>query len=242
MAGILDILAEHWPRYLSGTWLTIQLVVISAILGLLLAVPVALARLSRNPAVSFFYTGQALLFLMVWITLKANPTELPRTDDWTQHLLAMGLISVMVTGWQLTQKPWIFAYGLFPTNPVFNSAWIGILAAGLGAYAIQAASPHRYPFAVAAFLFALFCALLPSRSSLLATIPRAEESATRNSVSSAVSCGEAGTGTRPARFAPKNANAYAGECGSRISTRSLGTSPFASSPRAMRWTSDHASA
>ena len=33
MGGILDILAEHWPKYLSGTWLTIQLVVISAILG-----------------------------------------------------------------------------------------------------------------------------------------------------------------------------------------------------------------
>ena len=51
MAGLFDILAEYWPRYLSGAWLTIQLVVISALLGLLLAVPVALARLSRNPAV-----------------------------------------------------------------------------------------------------------------------------------------------------------------------------------------------
>ncbi len=50
MAGILDILTEYWPRYLSGAWLTIQLVAISAILGLLLAVPVALARLSKNPA------------------------------------------------------------------------------------------------------------------------------------------------------------------------------------------------
>ena len=40
--------ASYWPRYLSGTWLTIQLVVISAILGVLLAVPLALARLSSN--------------------------------------------------------------------------------------------------------------------------------------------------------------------------------------------------
>jgi His/Glu/Gln/Arg/opine family amino acid ABC transporter permease subunit len=62
VAGILDILAEHWPRYLSGTWLTIQLVVISAILGLLLAVPVALARLSRNPAVSGAATAYSLFF------------------------------------------------------------------------------------------------------------------------------------------------------------------------------------
>ena len=49
MEAFLTILQEHWPRYLSGTWLTIQLVVISAILGVLLAVPLALARLSANP-------------------------------------------------------------------------------------------------------------------------------------------------------------------------------------------------
>jgi putative lysine/arginine/ornithine/histidine/octopine transport system permease protein len=62
VAGILDILAEHWPRYLSGTWLTLQLVVISAILGLLLAVPVALARLSPNPAIHGAATAYSLFF------------------------------------------------------------------------------------------------------------------------------------------------------------------------------------
>jgi len=68
MAGLLDILAEYWPKYLSGTWLTIQLVTISAILGLLLAVPVALARLSENrllrgsaTAYSLFFRGTPLL-------------------------------------------------------------------------------------------------------------------------------------------------------------------------------------
>ncbi len=68
MAGLLDILTEYWPKYLSGTWLTIQLVTISAILGLLLAVPVALARLSENrllrgsaTAYSLFFRGTPLL-------------------------------------------------------------------------------------------------------------------------------------------------------------------------------------
>ena len=68
MAGLLDILAEYWPKYLSGAWLTIQLVTISAILGLLLAVPVALARLSENrllrgaaTAYSLFFRGTPLL-------------------------------------------------------------------------------------------------------------------------------------------------------------------------------------
>ncbi len=62
MGGLLDILAEHWPKYLSGTWLTIQLVAISAVLGLVLAVPVALARLSANPVVRSAATGYSLFF------------------------------------------------------------------------------------------------------------------------------------------------------------------------------------
>jgi His/Glu/Gln/Arg/opine family amino acid ABC transporter permease subunit len=68
MAALLQILREYWPNLLSGTWLTIQLVVISAILGVVLAVPVALARISRNPLVngvasaySLFLRGTPLL-------------------------------------------------------------------------------------------------------------------------------------------------------------------------------------
>jgi His/Glu/Gln/Arg/opine family amino acid ABC transporter permease subunit len=62
VAGILDILTEYWPRYLSGAWLTVQLVAISAILGLLLAVPVALARLSKNPLIHGTATAYSLFF------------------------------------------------------------------------------------------------------------------------------------------------------------------------------------
>jgi len=62
MQGLLDILTEYWPKYLSGAWLTIQLVVISGILGLLLAVPVALARLSANPAIRGTATAYSLFF------------------------------------------------------------------------------------------------------------------------------------------------------------------------------------
>jgi His/Glu/Gln/Arg/opine family amino acid ABC transporter permease subunit len=62
LAAFIDILTEYWPRYLSGAWLTIQLVVISAILGLLLAVPVALARLSENPVLRGAATSYSLFF------------------------------------------------------------------------------------------------------------------------------------------------------------------------------------
>jgi His/Glu/Gln/Arg/opine family amino acid ABC transporter permease subunit len=62
MAGLLEILREYWPELLSGTWLTIQLVVIAAILGVLLAVPVALARISRNPLINGLASAYSLFF------------------------------------------------------------------------------------------------------------------------------------------------------------------------------------
>ncbi|MFO1104582.1 MAG: ABC transporter permease [Amaricoccus sp.] len=68
MGAFLDILTQYWPTYLSGTLLTIQLVAISAVLGFLLAVPVALARLSESSilrgvasAYSLFFRGTPLL-------------------------------------------------------------------------------------------------------------------------------------------------------------------------------------
>ncbi len=62
MGGFIDILKQYGPAYLSGTWLTIQLVVIAAILGVILAVPVALARLSPNRIIHGIATGYSLFF------------------------------------------------------------------------------------------------------------------------------------------------------------------------------------
>lgn len=62
MAAFYDILVNYWPDLLSGTWLTVQLVVISAILGFLLAVPIALARLSSNRIISGLALGYSLFF------------------------------------------------------------------------------------------------------------------------------------------------------------------------------------
>jgi His/Glu/Gln/Arg/opine family amino acid ABC transporter permease subunit len=87
MAALIDILAEYWPKYLSGAWLTIQLVVISAILGLILAVPVALARLSENPAIrgtataySLFFRGTPLLVQIFLIYFGLGQFELIRSS------------------------------------------------------------------------------------------------------------------------------------------------------------------
>ncbi|WP_108260310.1 ABC transporter permease [Mangrovicoccus ximenensis] len=62
----MQIFADLFQRYgfdlLSGTWLTVQLVAISAVLGLCLAIPVALARLSENRLVAGLASGYSLFF------------------------------------------------------------------------------------------------------------------------------------------------------------------------------------
>lgn len=63
-----DVLVRYGPRMLDGLLVTIELVVISVALGALIALPVALARLSRNPALRgtsfgfvYFFRGTPLL-------------------------------------------------------------------------------------------------------------------------------------------------------------------------------------
>jgi His/Glu/Gln/Arg/opine family amino acid ABC transporter permease subunit len=62
MQAFIDLFLRYWPDFLSGAWLTIQLVTIAAILGVLLAVPVALARLSENRLISGAATSYSLFF------------------------------------------------------------------------------------------------------------------------------------------------------------------------------------
>ncbi len=64
----LELLSRYGPRMLEGLLVTIELVAISVTLGALIAVPVALARLSANPVLralslgySFFFRGTPLL-------------------------------------------------------------------------------------------------------------------------------------------------------------------------------------
>lgn len=63
-----DVLARYGPRMLEGLVVTVQLVSISVVLGALLAIPIALARLSENRGLrglsfsfSYFFRGTPLL-------------------------------------------------------------------------------------------------------------------------------------------------------------------------------------
>jgi His/Glu/Gln/Arg/opine family amino acid ABC transporter permease subunit len=64
----MEFIAEHLPRFLGGVWLTIQLATMSCVMGLAIALPLALARLSSNrvlrsasTAYVFFFRGTPLL-------------------------------------------------------------------------------------------------------------------------------------------------------------------------------------
>ena len=68
MEVFTGILARYGMDFISGTWLTVQLVTLSALIGFLLAIPVALGRLSENRLVagiagaySLFFRGTPLL-------------------------------------------------------------------------------------------------------------------------------------------------------------------------------------
>ena len=63
-----SVVIEYLPRLLSGTWMTIQLVLLSIVLGGIVALPLALARISKNPLIKafpyayiFFFRGTPLL-------------------------------------------------------------------------------------------------------------------------------------------------------------------------------------
>jgi octopine/nopaline transport system permease protein/arginine/ornithine transport system permease protein len=64
----LDAIYDNLDKFAAGLWLTMQLTLISSVIGLVLAVPIALGRLSSNPFVKwpifgymFYFRGTPLL-------------------------------------------------------------------------------------------------------------------------------------------------------------------------------------
>jgi len=88
----MELIIDSLPRLLNGTWLTIQITVLSVLFGLCLAVPMALMRLSRNWLIQgpiyafiFFFRGTPLLvqlFLIYYGSGQFVP-ELRSVGLWT---------------------------------------------------------------------------------------------------------------------------------------------------------------
>ena len=97
----MDFVIENLPRFLEGAWVTIQLAALSCTIGLILALPIALARLSVNPvlrgistAYVFFFRGTPLLAQIFLIYYGSG--------QFRHELASMGL-------WAFFRDPWFCA-------------------------------------------------------------------------------------------------------------------------------------
>ncbi len=98
---MLSFVVEHLPRFLQGALLTVQLAAYSCLMGLCIAVPVALARLSTNrmfrglsTGYVFFFRGTPLLAQIFLIYYGSG--------QFRHALDAVGL-------WSLFRDPWFCA-------------------------------------------------------------------------------------------------------------------------------------
>jgi His/Glu/Gln/Arg/opine family amino acid ABC transporter permease subunit len=97
----LSVIVDNLPRFASGAWITVQLTVLAVLLGLVLALPVALARLSPNPLLSwpayaymFYFRGTPLL-VQIFLIYYGSGQFVP-------ELRAVGL-------WQFFREPYFCA-------------------------------------------------------------------------------------------------------------------------------------
>ncbi len=80
-----DVIIKYYPKLLEGAWLTLELVVISGLIGVMLAVPIALLRASKSPWVRFlpfcfiyFFRGTPLLIQIFLIYYGASQFDAVR--------------------------------------------------------------------------------------------------------------------------------------------------------------------
>jgi His/Glu/Gln/Arg/opine family amino acid ABC transporter permease subunit len=112
----LAVIVDNLPRFASGAWVTVQLTALSVVIGLVLAVPVALARLSANPLLSwpayaymFYFRGTPLL-VQIFLIYYGSGQFVP-------ELRALGL-------WQLFREPYFCAVLTLTLNTVAYTAEI----------------------------------------------------------------------------------------------------------------------
>ena len=107
-----DVIRESLPQFLSGTWLSIHLVVLSLSAGLAIAIPFAIAANSRNPWVRrpvasyvYFFRGTPMLIQLLLIYYGLSQFE------WMQAAWADGH-----PFWILFREPYFCAWLAFALN------------------------------------------------------------------------------------------------------------------------------
>ena len=112
----LSVIVDNLPRFASGAWVTVQLTALSVLIGLVLALPVALARLSANPLLSwpayaymFYFRGTPLL-VQIFLIYYGSGQFVP-------ELRAVGL-------WQFFREPYFCAVLTLTLNTAAYTAEI----------------------------------------------------------------------------------------------------------------------
>ena len=112
----LSVIVDNLPRFASGAWVTVQLTALSVLIGLVCAVPVALARLSRNPLLSwpayaymFYFRGTPLLVQIFLIYYGSG--------QFVAELRSLGL-------WQFFREPYFCAVLTLTLNTAAYTAEI----------------------------------------------------------------------------------------------------------------------
>ena len=82
-----NIIIETLPRFLSGTLLTLEITSLSVILGFLLAIPLAIMRVSKNPFINipvycfnFYFRGTPLLVQLFLIYYGSGQFQIGRAS------------------------------------------------------------------------------------------------------------------------------------------------------------------
>ena len=108
-----EIIIQYYPKLLEGALLTLELVVISGVIGVLMAVPIALLRASKTPWVRvfpfcfiYFFRGTPLLIQIFLIYYGASQFEAVRD-------------SVL---WEVLKEPYWCAIIAFTLNTAAYSA------------------------------------------------------------------------------------------------------------------------
>lgn len=80
-----DVIWKYFPRLLEGAWLTMELVLISGLIGIALAIPLALMRASKLPWIKalpftyiYFFRGTPLLVQIFLVYYGASQFEVVR--------------------------------------------------------------------------------------------------------------------------------------------------------------------
>lgn len=101
LAKVWQLAIEGAPLLLQGAWITIQLLVLGGVLGTLFAVPLALMRLSRHPAiwmpsfaVAFFFRGTPFL-IQIFLIYYGLPQV-----EWVRDTPVL---------WEFARDPWFCA-------------------------------------------------------------------------------------------------------------------------------------